>query len=75
MTIKIDSRGLIQLKGKSVHLNNLNALQAQCVLNTLGFDSDCLFEVLFDFEENGLNNAELGLCGGYLYGSYIGKVN
>ena len=74
MTLKIDSNGLISLKGKSISLEGLDSIQAQCVLLKLGFNQDCLFDVLCEFEENGWNETLLGLTGSFIYGEYKGEV-
>ena len=72
--LKIDSNGLISLKGKSVHLEGLNSTQAQCVLLKLGFEKDCLFDVICEFEENGWNETLLGLTGSFIYGEFNGVI-
>ena len=72
MIIKQDKQGKISLKGQSINLDGLNTIQAQSVLLKLGYDSDLLFEVLCAFDDNGWNETELGIFGGFLYGEYKG---
>lgn len=74
MIIKLNLDGTINLIGKNLKAKNLTYLQAQNILIKLNFDNDCLFETLYAFEENGWNDAWLGICGGFLFGSYEGAI-
>lgn len=73
MTIKTQLNGLITLIGKKgIPVVDLTTTQAQNILLALGFEKECLFDAMYEMDEQGHTEAITGLCGGFIYSNYEG---